>query len=305
MIIAINIISSVILMYSSFTLETIWGQGTYGVLGGFPDIGSENANVTSSQPAFPDKFRVIHTYPIAGASGFGQTSSIKVTFNEPVREDTVNNFWIGLTTPPVVLGTAATGKTSLSTDGKTLTFTPSVPLISGTSHTAVVKAGLKNTDHEALGSDYRWSFITGGSPNPNTCNNLIAHPKTITGVTAKSSESASPPRNAIDKDLNTKWVSTSVLKPWIKADLGNKLPMCKVDIAWADGASRQNSFIISVSLDGTNFVKVFSGKNSGTTTSPERYSFAETNARYVRIMLSQNTNSVAQIAEMAVIGRYS
>ena len=82
------------------------------------------------------------------------------------------------------------------------------------------------------------------------------------------------------------------------------MPICKVDIAWADGTSVHYNFIISVSLDGTNFVKVFSGTNSGTTSSLERYSFAETNARYVRVMLSDDTDSTAQISELAVIGRY-
>jgi F5/8 type C domain len=142
---------------------------------------------------------------------------------------------------------------------------------------------------------FSWSGLT----NPNTCGDGR---ETITAVTAKSSESTSPPKYAVDKNVDTKWMSTSTLKPWIKADLGHESTVCKVDIAWADGSSRQYTFIISVSLDGTNFVKVLSGKSSGSTSSPESYSFAETNARYVRIMLYESTDSVAQISEMAVTG---
>jgi hypothetical protein len=261
--------------------------------------------VTDFDPAKPDDLKIIRTNPDNGATGIDQSSSISVTFNKPVQEwSTDNNFQVWLTAAGRVLGTHVSGTTSLSSDGKTLTFTPSEPLLSGTSHTAVVRDAVRAISRETLGSEYRWSFVTGGPPNPNSCNGLIAHPKSFTGVTAKSSEDAFPPANAIDKNLQTKWVSTSTLKPWIRVDMGNELPICKVDVAWADEASTQHNFIISVSSDGTNFVKVFSGTSSGTIT-PERYSFEETTARYVRIMLSDDTDSIAQISEMAVIGKFT
>ncbi len=87
-----------------------------------------------------------------------------------------------------------------------------------------------------------------------------------------------PPTNAIDNNLNTKWYSTFSINPWIKANLGAIKSVCGVDIAWADGATRQYSFIIGVSTDGTSFTNVFSGRSKGTSASPERYNFAESQA---------------------------
>ncbi|HJR84109.1 MAG TPA: discoidin domain-containing protein [Nitrososphaeraceae archaeon] len=257
-------------------------------------------------PVKPDALRVIRTGPENGAVDVDQSSSVSVTFNKPVQKWSIdNNFKMWLTAAGRVLGTNVAGTTSLSSDGKTATFTASKPLISGTSHTAVIENLVRATSGETLESNYRWSFVTGGPPNPNACNGLIAAPNRIESVTAKSSESSFPPENSIDKNLDTKWMSTSALKPWIKVDLGHELPICKVDIAWADGSIRQYNFIISISSDGTNFVKVFSGTSSGTTSSPERYSFAESNARYVRIMLSDDSDTIAQISEIAAIGRYT
>jgi hypothetical protein len=123
-------------------------------------------------------------------------------------------------------------------------------------------------------------------------------------VTAKTSESFFPPQYAIDNNVDTKWVSTSTLKPWIKAELGHGMPISRVKVAWGDGSSHQYRFIVSVSRDGTNFIKVFSGRSAGTGTL-ERYSFPETWARYVRIMVTESTpgdtNSIAQISEMHVL----
>jgi F5/8 type C domain len=138
-------------------------------------------------------------------------------------------------------------------------------------------------------------------PNPILCDKLTDI--TIVGVTAKTSESSFPPQNAIDRYFDTKWVSTSTLKPWIKADLGSQTPICGVQVTWSEGSSHQYRFIVSVSLDGTSFTKVFSGKSAGTS---ESYSFAGTTARYVRIMVTESTpgdtNSIAQISDMLVKG---
>jgi F5/8 type C domain len=134
---------------------------------------------------------------------------------------------------------------------------------------------------------------------PAPCNYYTDYP--IAAVTAKTSESSFPPQNAKDRDIDTKWVSTSTLKPWIKADLGHLVSVCKVLVYWGDGSSHQYRFIVSVSSDGTTFTKVFSGKSAGTL---ERYSFPNTIARYVRIMVTESTpgdtNSIAQISEMFV-----
>lgn len=98
-----------------------------------------------------------------------------------------------------------------------------------------------------------------------------------------------------------------MVNPWINLDLGSQKSICSVDIAWADGNSRQYSFVISASTDGSTFANVFSGKSKGTTISPEKYSFAEAQARFVKITITQShagsSRSIAQISEIDAFGK--
>jgi hypothetical protein len=61
------------------------------------------------------------------------------------------------------------------------------------------------------------------------------------------------------------------------------------------------------SHDGSSFTGVFSGKSSGTSASPQKYSFAESQARYVKITITQShagsSTSIAQISEVDVFGK--
>jgi F5/8 type C domain len=123
----------------------------------------------------------------------------------------------------------------------------------------------------------------------NSCKYLISE------VKASGNEAGHPPSDAIDDDATTRW-SNLGLGSWIQSDLGSKMTICSVDIAWYRGNERINTFDISVSSDGINFTKVFSGKSSGTTTSFERYILAGStagvaNVRYVRITVTGNTQS--------------
>ena len=128
-------------------------------------------------------------------------------------------------------------------------------------------------------------------------------------ATSTGSQNSFPPTNAIDNNFNTRWYSTFIVNPWIQVDLGVQKSVCSVDIAWTDGASRQYSFQISVSTDGSSYTNVFSGKSSGTTASPQKYSFPETQARYVKITITQShagsASSLAQISEIDIFGKTS
>jgi hypothetical protein len=74
-----------------------------------------------------------------------------------------------------------------------------------------------------------------------------------------------------------------------------------VDIAWYSGSARKYHFVIATSTDGNSFANQFIGDSSGTTASPEKYSFASTNARYVRVTVSGNTqNNYASMYEIDV-----
>jgi hypothetical protein len=129
----------------------------------------------------------------------------------------------------------------------------------------------------------------------------------ISGVTSSGFQSSFPPNNAIDNNLNTKWWSTVMVDPFITLDLGSSKSVCGVDIAWADGVRPYPyRFDISASTDGTSFTKVFSGTSSGTTSSPEKYSIPLTQARYVKITITESTlgatRSIAEISEIDIFG---
>jgi hypothetical protein len=167
---------------------------------------------------------------------------------------------------------------------------------------------VKDTAGNAMASAKTWSFTTASAappppPPPSSCDSNLP----ISGATASTSQGSFPPNSAIDNNANTKWWSTFSDDPWIRVDLGATKSICSVDVAWADGNSRQYSFTISVSTDGNSFSNVFSGKSKGTTTSPEKYSFAESPARYVRITITEShvgsSNSIAQISEIDVLGK--
>jgi hypothetical protein len=111
------------------------------------------------------------------------------------------------------------------------------------------------------------------------------------------------PANVLDNNLNTRWSNLGI-GSWIQADLGSNMNICSVVIAWYNGNTRQNNFVISVSNDGTTFTNVFTGKSSGTTLSSETYILpGGTTGRYVRITVNGNTlNNWASITELSVDG---
>ena len=133
-----------------------------------------------------------------------------------------------------------------------------------------------------------------------SCSNLP-----ISAVKANGEQSTNPASEAIDNNQATRW-SNEGLGSWIRLDLGSQKMVCSVDITWFSGNTRQNTFTIAVSNDGNSFSNVFSGKSSGTTTAAERYDFTDTQARYVRIKVTANTqNDWVSITEIDVSGAAS
>jgi F5/8 type C domain-containing protein/Big-like domain-containing protein len=124
----------------------------------------------------------------------------------------------------------------------------------------------------------------------------------VAGISASGFEKSNPPSNAIDNNMKTRW-SQYGKGSWLTADLGAKMNVCGVDIAWYRGNERVNSFVISISSDGKIFTTVYTGKSSGTTSSSERYSFSEASARYIRITVNSNTQTLwTSISEIGING---
>src|SRR5918992_2983621 len=124
----------------------------------------------------------------------------------------------------------------------------------------------------------------------------------INGVSAKGNDGHLP-QNTLDNNANTRW-SNMGLPSWIQYDLGTKSqPICDIDIAWYRGNLRVNTFIISSSDDGKNFVPIFIGKSTGKTTSPEKYDVQDTDAKYIRITVERNSETdSASITEVDING---
>jgi predicted phosphodiesterase/Tfp pilus assembly major pilin PilA len=122
----------------------------------------------------------------------------------------------------------------------------------------------------------------------------------VANVKASGSQAGFPPSNVLDNNLNTRW-SNSGVGSWVQLDLGTSKNICSIDIAWYKGNERQNNFVISSSIDGIKFSNILSSKSSGTTLSPEKYTIADTNARYLRVSVNGNTqNSYASITEISI-----
>lgn len=132
----------------------------------------------------------------------------------------------------------------------------------------------------------------------NVCQNIP-----VSGISAIGDDGAgNVAANTLDNNLGTRW-SHGGAASWIRPDLGSTKVICSVDIAWYQGNLRVYNFVISVSNDGVNFKRVFTGHSSGTTLSPEKYAFADFVGRYVKITVNANSvNTFASITEIDVGG---
>jgi hypothetical protein len=141
-------------------------------------------------------------------------------------------------------------------------------------------------------------------PPPDSCTQLLLPGSS---ATASGFESPNTPSNTLDNNLGTRW-SNQPLPSFIQYDLGQSRLVCSIDIAWYNGNSRVMTFTISASNDGTTFTNLppvgstnTQRMSTGTTTSPERYDFADVNARFVRITVTGNTaNNFASITEVDI-----
>src|SRR5215213_146012 len=121
-----------------------------------------------------------------------------------------------------------------------------------------------------------------------------------TSVTASGND-GNVPSNAFDNNLGTRW-SNFGEGSFITANLGSAKTVTSLDIAWYNGASRTNNFVISTSTDGTTFTPRFSG-TSAVSSSFQNYDFIDVNAQYVRVTVNGNSqNDWASISEMRIHG---
>jgi predicted phosphodiesterase len=76
-----------------------------------------------------------------------------------------------------------------------------------------------------------------------------------------------------------------------------------VGINWHRGNERVNSFVISISKDGKTFTNVYSGKSDGTSLTEQNYNLQSKAGRFIRVMVSGNTQSNwISISELKIYG---
>src|SRR3990167_2231716 len=112
--------------------------------------------------------------PSSGATGISITTTINATFNDNINGSTVatNTF--------MVSGGGATVAGAVSTNGSTITFTPSGNLANNTTYTATITTGVQaaNAAGTTLSSNHSWSFTTvlGGVSTPTPTPTAVVTP---------------------------------------------------------------------------------------------------------------------------------
>ncbi|MFC3801186.1 polysaccharide lyase family 8 super-sandwich domain-containing protein [Cohnella sp. GCM10012308] len=129
---------------------------------------------------------------------------------------------------------------------------------------------------------------------PSVSGNLVV-PPTVVPL------NASPATNSletVDSDIATYWSSTGDGQS-LKYDLGSNIPVGYAGISFFQGVSRQYSFDIQTSADDSVWATAYSGHSNGLTSEIQAYDFADTNARYLKLVFHGNdvdlTNKVSEV----------
>lgn len=106
------------------------------------------------------------------------------------------------------------------------------------------------------------------------------------------------PEMTLDGDFETRYACEG--KQWIKYDLEEIKTMDHLMLAFYMGNTRKYNISIELSEDDENYVKVFEGTTSGTTSKYESYIFEKQKARYVRINFNgNNENAWSNLSEIS------
>jgi hypothetical protein len=103
---------------------------------------------------------VISTSPADTATGISLNKTIDASFNEAMDSSTINTSTFTLKQGTTVI----TGVVTYT--GVTATFSPSASLALNTTYTGTITTGAKDPAHDALASNYVWTFTTLQSPAP-------------------------------------------------------------------------------------------------------------------------------------------
>ncbi len=118
------------------------------------------------------------------------------------------------------------------------------------------------------------------------------------GTASASANDGNVPSNVLDNDYTTRW-SCDGVGCWVKIDYGTSQTLCGAGVAWYQGTTRINHYVVATSTDNVNWTTLKSGDSAGNTTTLEPYSGSARSARYLRVTVNGNTvNTWASILEL-------
>ena len=105
---------------------------------------------------------VVMVTPASGATNVPISTSVSVTFSEPVAESSVN-----ATSCELLLGAVQmSANISFDTTGKVVTLTPASPLAYASTYSVVLTTSVTDLAGNALASQFSSSFVTAAAPPP-------------------------------------------------------------------------------------------------------------------------------------------
>ena len=135
---------------SKLTLRTFWILTLFatGVIAG-----------CSGQTSLPPNPTIVSTTPVNRAMNVPLAQVVSVTFDKAMNHATITSTTFTLTAPGAI---AVPG--TVTSNGTTSSFTPTLPLALGTLYTATVTTGVQDTLGNALRGNVTWTFTTGTVP---------------------------------------------------------------------------------------------------------------------------------------------
>jgi hypothetical protein len=169
---------------TTYTVSLKGGSAGIKDLAGLPLAADNVWSFTTSSPSDQTAPTVTSTIPGAAATGVALSTTISAVFSEALNTSTVNTATAflqnGATTVPASVAYNSTTRT--------VTLTPSAPLIAGTTYTATIKGGvlgIKDAVGNPLAVDRVWTFTTivAGATAPTVVSTVPASNATGVAIT--------------------------------------------------------------------------------------------------------------------------
>ena len=194
-------------------------------------------------------------------------------------------------------GLAATRYTTNGSDPTTSSTLYTTPLT--ISQTTTLKYRSWDANNNAETTKTQTITLTTPPPTGTTVEKAQGKPA------SSSSNEASPwaiPEAANDGNTNSRWSSDFLANQWWQVDLGSTTALTSVDITFCDWAWPA-TYTVSVSTNGTSWTVVANETLTSSGSKRKVSTFAQTNARYVRITgLTRGTIFGTSIIEAQIYG---